>query len=210
MMVPGEEGCVRTGAGRRGFVLWFTGLSGSGKSTLAQGVGQRLSERGWSVKSLDGDIMRQGLNSDLGFSDADRRENVRRLSEVAALFADSGFVVLTAAISPFRDGRQRARERIGADRFVEIWARADLAACEARDPKGLYQKARAGQLDGMTGISSPYEPPLACEIAIDTYVEAADTCVARILDWLTDAGYLQEGQEDAGETGESSEGKARA
>ena len=179
------------GGGRKGIVLWFTGLSGSGKSTLAQGVQRELEAMGLDVKSLDGDVMRTGLNSDLGYGPEDRQENVRRLSEVAALFADSGFVVLTAAISPFREGRQRARRRIGTDRFVEIWANADLAACERRDPKGLYERAREGRVEAMTGISSPYEPPEDCEIEIDSVDSSPEACVARILPWLFDTGSLR-------------------
>ena len=146
--------------GQRGGVVWFTGLSGSGKSTVARALEERLAAAGRLVYVLDGDNIRQGLCKDLGFSDADRSENIRRIGHVAALFVDAGAIVLTAFISPFRADRLQARAAIGEADFLEVFVDAPLATCERRDPKGLYQQARKGQIAAFTGISSPYEPPL--------------------------------------------------
>lgn len=146
--------------GHPGRVVWFTGLSGAGKSTLANALEVELHRRGCRTYVLDGDNMRLGLNSDLGFSDANRVENIRRVAEVAHLMMDAGLIVMTAFISPFRRDRDMARSRIGADRFFEVFVDTPLANCESRDPKGLYKKARSGQLLHMTGIDSPYETPL--------------------------------------------------
>jgi bifunctional enzyme CysN/CysC len=157
----------RDATGHRSGVLWFTGLSASGKTTLALGLEQRLFERGYQVYVLDGDNIRKGLNSDLGFTPDDRAENIRRIGEVAALFADAGFIVITSFISPYRAERERARMAAG-EAFHEIYVAADLATCERRDPKGLYRKARAGTITDFTGISAPYEPPEAAELIIDT------------------------------------------
>jgi len=168
--------------GHRSGVLWFTGLSGAGKSSLAVEVERELFNRGMRAFVLDGDNLRHGLNGDLGFSDADRQENIRRVTEVAALFADAGFVVVTAFISPFRSDRDAARHAIG-DGFHEAHIHADLAVCEARDPKGLYAKARAGEIADFTGISSPYEAPLAPEITVDTGKQDFDTCVRHLVDY---------------------------
>ncbi|MFY9343859.1 MAG: adenylyl-sulfate kinase [Planctomycetota bacterium] len=153
--------------GQRGAVLWFTGLSGSGKSSVARAVEERLAARGRLAYVLDGDNIRHGLCSDLGFAAADRSENIRRIGHVAALLADAGVLVLTAFISPFRADRAAARALLGGD-FVEVFIDAPLAACEARDPKGLYKKARAGQIPDFTGISSPYEPPERPELHLRT------------------------------------------
>jgi adenylyl-sulfate kinase len=155
-------------AGHRGAVVWLTGLSGSGKSTLALALERRLFDLGWNVYTLDGDNVRTGLNKDLGFSPTDRQENLRRVGEVAALFADAGMVCVTAFISPYRDERTRARAAAGSRPFLEVWVRSPLEECERRDPKGLYRKARAGALKGFTGIDSPYEPPEAADLVIDT------------------------------------------
>ena len=155
-------------AGHRGAVIWLTGLSGAGKSTLALALERRLFDLGWSVYTLDGDNVRTGLNADLGFSPTDRQENLRRVGEVAALFADAGLVCVTAFISPYRDERARARAAAGSRPFIEVWVRSPLEECERRDPKGLYRKARAGNLKGFTGIDSPYEPPEAADLIIDT------------------------------------------
>ena len=168
--------------GHRSGVLWFTGLSGAGKSSLAVEVERELFNRGIRAFVLDGDNLRHGLNGDLGFSDADRQENIRRVTEVAALFADAGFVVVTAFISPFRSDRDAARQAIG-NGFHEAHIHADLAVCEARDPKGLYAKARAGEIADFTGISSPYEEPLAPEISVDTGEHDFDTCVRQLVDY---------------------------
>jgi bifunctional enzyme CysN/CysC len=139
--------------------MWFTGLSGSGKSTLANALEVELHGRGLRTYVLDGDNIRQGLNKDLGFTEADRVENIRRIAEVAKLMMDAGLVVMTAFISPFRRERDMARELVGAENFVEVYVSTPLEVCEQRDVKGLYRKARAGQIPNMTGINSPYEPP---------------------------------------------------
>jgi bifunctional enzyme CysN/CysC len=146
--------------GHPGKVIWFTGLSGSGKSTIANALEKALHAEGKRTYILDGDNIRQGLNKDLGFTDADRVENIRRVAEVAKLMMDAGLIVMTAFISPFRAEREMARELIGEDNFIEVFVDTPLAVCEQRDPKGLYKKARNGQLPNMTGINSPYEPPL--------------------------------------------------
>jgi bifunctional enzyme CysN/CysC len=145
--------------GHKGKVIWFTGLSGSGNSTIANALEKELHAQGRRTYILDGDNIRQGLNKDLGFTDADRVENIRRVAEVAKLMMDAGLIVMTAFISPFRAERQMARELIGNDNFVEVFVDTPLEVCEQRDPKGLYKKARSGQLPNMTGINSPYEPP---------------------------------------------------
>jgi len=146
--------------GHQGKVIWFTGLSGSGKSTLANALEKELHTQGKRTYILDGDNIRQGLNKDLGFTDADRVENIRRVAEVAKLMMDAGMIVMTAFISPFRAEREMARELIGAENFIEVFVDTPLEVCEQRDPKGLYKKARSGQIPNMTGINSPYEPPL--------------------------------------------------
>jgi adenylylsulfate kinase len=145
--------------GHRGAVVWLTGLSGSGKSTIAYALESRLTRAGRLAFVLDGDNLRHGLNEDLGFSDDDRRENVRRAGEVAALFADAGMIAIVSLISPFRADRERVRRRAGEGRFFEVFVNTPLAICEERDAKGLYAKARAGAIPEFTGISSPYEPP---------------------------------------------------
>jgi adenylylsulfate kinase len=153
--------------GHRGVVLWFTGLSGSGKSTVAGALEQALHAQGVATYLLDGDNVRHGLCRDLGFSDDDRRENIRRVGEVARLMVDAGLVVLSAFISPHRAERQMVRELAGEGRFLEIFVDTPLAVCEARDPKGLYRKARAGELRNFTGIDSAYEAPQAPELHLD-------------------------------------------
>ena len=167
-------------SGHRGGVLWFTGLSGAGKSTLAMAVEQELFRRGYNVYVLDGDNIRQGLNANLGFSPDDRAENIRRIGEVAALFADAGFITITAFISPYRSDRQRARAAAG-DAFHEIYVRADLSTCEQRDPKGLYRKARQGEIQEFTGISAPYEPPEAPQLIVDTQAQSVEDSIAQII-----------------------------
>lgn len=151
----------------QGAVIWFTGLSGSGKSTLAGALEQALHPLGISTYLLDGDNVRHGLCRDLGFSDPDRRENIRRVGEVARLMVDAGLVVLTAFISPNRAERQAVRELLPAGRFIEVYVDTPLSVCEARDPKGLYKKARAGELPHFTGIDSGYEPPQYAEVHLD-------------------------------------------
>ncbi|MCF8549242.1 MAG: adenylyl-sulfate kinase [Pontimonas sp.] len=154
-------------AGGRGKVLWFTGLSGSGKSTIADQVSQQLTESGRIVAILDGDNLRTGLNSDLGFTEADRVENIRRTAEVAKLMAETGVIVAVSLISPYRQDRERAREIIGSDRFSEIHVATSLSICEGRDPKGLYKKARAGEIPNFTGINAPYEEPPHPDLVVD-------------------------------------------
>ncbi len=181
--------------GHRGAIVWFTGLSGSGKSTLAIEVEQRLFEAGVFSYVLDGDNIRHGLNGDLGFSPEDRTENIRRIGEVAKLFADAGAIVLTAFISPYRadrDGVRAIMER--PDDFVEVFVDCPLDVCERRDPKGLYAKARSGEIPNFTGISAPYEPPEAAEIRLDTGALSVDEAADRVLEFLRERGYLDASQ----------------
>ena len=168
--------------GHSGGILWFTGLSGAGKSTLAVALERALFAKGYQVFLLDGDNVRQGLNADLGFSPNDRAENVRRIGEVSALFAEAGMVIVTAFISPYRADRDRIRE-LHARYFNEVFINAPLQVCEARDPKGLYRKARSGELKDFTGISAPYEPPLAPEIELRTDQSNVDACVAQLVQY---------------------------
>lgn len=170
-------------------VIWFTGLSGSGKSTLANALEARLFELGYKTYVLDGDNVRMGLNKDLGFSDNDRKENIRRISEVANLFSDSGTLTLTAFISPFIEDRQIARDIIG-DSFIEIWVKADLKVCETRDPKGLYKKARIGEIKNFTGIDSPYQQPENPELIIETDKLDIEQSVDSIIDYLKQKNIL--------------------
>lgn len=165
-------------------ILWFTGLSAAGKSTIANLVEQRLHALGKHTYLLDGDNVRLGLNKDLGFSDADRVENIRRIAEVAALMVDAGLITLVAFISPFRRERAMARKLVGAGEFVEIFVDTPIAVAEARDPKGLYKKARRGELKDFTGIDSPYEPPENPEIRIDTTVMSAEDAAERVIGFL--------------------------
>lgn len=165
--------------GHRSGVMWLTGLSGAGKSSLAVGLERNLFELGLRVFVLDGDNLRHGLNGDLGFSDHDRQENIRRVTEVAAAFAESGNIVITAFISPFHADRANARRVIG-ENFHEVHVHADLAVCEARDPKGLYARARAGEIADFTGISSPYEAPESPDITVDTGRSDFETCLAEL------------------------------
>lgn len=170
--------------GHKGKVIWFTGLSGSGKSTIANALEKELHAQGKRTYILDGDNIRQGLNKDLGFTDADRVENIRRVAEVAKLMMDAGLIVMTAFISPFRAERQMARELIGNDKFIEVFVDTPLDVCEQRDPKGLYKKARLGQLPNMTGINSPYEPPIKPDVVIRSNNSNAEKAVSEINDYL--------------------------
>ena len=170
-------------AGHAGGVLWFTGLSGAGKSTLAIELEQRLFAKGYQVYVLDGDNVRRGLNANLGFSPEDRAENIRRVGEVAALFADAGVIVISALISPYRSDRDRARHAAG-ERFHEVYIKAGLETCERRDPKGLYKRARLGEIRDFTGVSAPYEPPSAPELVIDTEALAVEDAMARLVDYV--------------------------
>ena len=176
--------------GHRGAVLWFTGLSGSGKSTIANLVDRALHQRGKHSYLLDGDNLRLGLNRDLSFSPEDRSENIRRLVEVGRLFADAGVLLIVAAISPYRQDRDGARARIGAERFVEIHVDTALETCEARDPKGLYARARAGQIRDFTGIDAPYEPPTAAEVVLEGGDTPPSALAAQVVDWLANHDFL--------------------
>ena len=173
--------------GHKGGVVWFTGLSGSGKTTVALEAERQLFQKGYQVYVLDGDNVRGGLNVNLSFSPDDRAENIRRVGEVAALFADAGFVVLTAFISPYRADRVRAREaveRYPSGAFHEVYVKAPLVLCEERDPKGLYQKARAGDILEFTGISAPYEAPGEQELVIDTDAQSVEQSVAALVSYI--------------------------
>jgi adenylylsulfate kinase len=175
-----------------GSCVWFTGLSGSGKSTISRALESELTAARKLTYVLDGDNLRHGLNSDLGFSAADREENIRRVAEVAALLVDAGLIVLTAFISPFRADRDKARAVIGKGRFVEVYVDTPIEVCERRDPKGLYQKARRGDIPDFTGITSPYEAPLAAELTLhaDDSVAAA---AQRVFEYLDSSGLLRAG-----------------
>jgi bifunctional enzyme CysN/CysC len=169
--------------GHRGAILWFTGLSGAGKSTLAVELERLLFRKGCQAYLLDGDNLRRGLNADLGFSHADRTENIRRVGEVAALMADAGLIVITAFISPYRLDRDRVRAA-HPELFHEVYINAPLEVCESRDVKGLYRKARAGQIAEFTGVSAPYEPPVAPELEIRTGEWAVARCIAELAHYV--------------------------
>ncbi|MBM7096964.1 MULTISPECIES: adenylyl-sulfate kinase [Alteribacter] len=170
--------------GHKSCVVWFTGLSGSGKSTLADGVHQKLFEMKSNSYILDGDNIRHGLNKDLGFSPEDRQENIRRIGEVSKLFVDNGTIVLTAFVSPYKADRDMARRLVDADEFIEIYVKCTLQECENRDPKGLYKKARAGEIPEFTGISAPYEEPENPELTISTDELSIENAVEEITDYL--------------------------
>lgn len=165
-------------------LLWFTGLSGSGKSTIANALDVALFERGYHTFLLDGDNVRHGLNKDLGFSDEGRVENIRRIGEVSKLFTDAGMIVLSAFISPFTSDRRLVRNLFPAGEFIEVFMDTPLETCEERDPKGLYEKARAGKIRHFTGIDSPYEAPERPELRLDTSEMSVDDCVRRLIDYL--------------------------
>jgi len=167
----------------KGAVLWFTGLSGAGKSTLAIALEEALFKRGLQVYVLDGDNVRSGLTSDLGFSHEDRTENIRRVGEVAALFANAGVICISAFISPYRADRDIARRAAGS-KFLEVYIAADLATCEHRDPKGLYKKARAGEIADFTGVSAPYEAPENPDIVIDTSKQTVKSSVNALIEFV--------------------------
>jgi adenylylsulfate kinase len=170
--------------GHRSVILWFTGLSGAGKSTLAHAVEAKLHQQSCRTFVLDGDNIRHGLSKDLGFEDADRKENIRRIAEVAKLMLEAGNITLTAFISPFRLERQLARNTVSDGDFIEIYCKCDLTVCEQRDVKGLYRKARLGEISHFTGITSPYEPPVNPEIVVDTHRMSVDECLACIFSYL--------------------------
>jgi bifunctional enzyme CysN/CysC len=172
------------------FVIWFTGISGAGKSTIASIVEERLNALGLEVHNLDGDALRHGLNRDLGFSDDDRAENIRRVGELARLFNNVGMIVLVAAISPFRVGRDAARDLAGPGRFVEVHVDTPLEVAEQRDVKGLYKKARSGQLPNFTGIDSPYEAPLHPEVRIGASFESPEDAADEVFRVLRTMGLV--------------------
>ena len=171
-------------------VLWFTGLSGAGKSTLAHAVEAQLHQLGCRTYVLDGDNVRHGLCGDLGFSVADRTENVRRIGETAKLMIDAGLFALTAFISPFRVDRERVRGMMMPGEFIEIYCQCGVEVCETRDVKGLYKRARAGEVKEFTGISSPYEAPTKPELVVDTATQTLEACVSQVLDYLQQRGLL--------------------
>ena len=189
--------------GHKGVTLWFTGLSASGKSTIARRVERMLSDRGVFCYVLDGDNVRMGLNKNLGFSPADRTENIRRIGEVAKLFTDAGAVTMTAFISPYRADRDQVRAIMPAGEFCEVFVDASVELCEQRDPKGLYKKARAGEIRGFTGVDDPYEEPLNAEVVCETDHETVAESAAKILRKCEELGYLparpQEGAYSASE-----------
>ena len=175
---------------QKGCVIWFTGLSGSGKSTLANAVEHVLHQQRHHTYVLDGDNVRHGLNKNLGFSPEDREENIRRVGEVAKLFSDAGTVVMTAFISPYRADRDQARGLITEGRFIEVFVDCPLEVCEERDTKGLYKKARAGEIKEFTGISAPYEPPLNPEVRINSAELSIEECAAAVVSVLVKAGLV--------------------
>jgi adenylylsulfate kinase len=173
-----------------GLILWLTGLSGAGKSTIAVDLEHALLENGRHAYVLDGDNIRHGLNKNLGFSPEDRSENIRRIGEVAKLFCDANIITITAFISPYRQDRDNVRALQGAEEFIEVYVKCPIDVCEARDTKGLYKKARAGEIKEFTGISAPYEEPVNPEITLDTSKVTLEECVRTILGCLEERGYV--------------------
>ena len=178
--------------GHRSAVIWFTGFSGAGKSTLSVAVEKELHKRGIRTYVLDGDNIRHGLNSNLGFTQEDRTENIRRIGEVSKLFVDAGIMTLTAFISPYRNDRDMVRAMVGTGEFVEIYVKCALEECERRDPKGLYKKARSGEIKGFTGIDAPYEAPWNPELIVETDKESLKESVASVLNFLQENGYIEQ------------------
>ncbi len=179
--------------GHKSVILWFTGLSGSGKSTLAHAVEEKLFSMGIHTYVLDGDNIRTGLNKDLGFSEEDRKENIRRIGEVAKLFVDAGLIVLTAFISPYRRDRDFVRNLVEEGEFIEVYVKCPLEVCEQRDVKGLYKKARQGIIKNFTGIDDPYEEPLSPEITVETDKESVEESVDKIISYLIKRGIIKDG-----------------
>lgn len=177
--------------GHRGVVVWFTGLSGAGKSTLAHEVEELLHRRGCRTFVFDGDNVRHGLCSDLGFSSDERNENIRRIGEMVKLFVDAGMIALTAFISPFRTNRERVRQLVGERDFIEVYCRCPLDVCESRDVKGLYRRARTGEIRDFTGISSPYEPPANPGLELDTANESLEQCAEKVVSLLVRRGIIR-------------------
>ncbi len=177
-------------SGHRSVILWFTGLSGAGKSTLAHAVEEHLFQRHCRTFTIDGDNVRHGLCADLGFSSDDRVENIRRVGELAKLFTEAGVLVLTAFISPFQADRDRVRALVPDGEFIEVYCQASLDICEGRDVKGLYKKARSGEIAHFTGISSPYEPPTSPELTVNTGEATIEACVAQVIQYLEAQGII--------------------
>lgn len=176
---------------QKGVCLWFTGLSGSGKSTVASAVEKKLFDMGYLSYILDGDNIRHGLNGDLGFSDKDRKENIRRIGELSKLFIDAGLITLTAFISPFRADREHVRNILAKNKFIEVFVSCPLEICEQRDVKGLYVKARNNEIESFTGISSPYEEPEKPEVIINTSVQSIDESTEVIIDYLIENNIIE-------------------
>lgn len=172
--------------------IWFTGLSGSGKSTLANALARHLFEANIQTYVLDGDNIRHGLNKDLGFTDEDRKENIRRIGEVSKLFVDSGQIVITAFISPFREDRQQVKDILSENEFFEVYVKCSLDECEVRDPKGLYKKARNNEIKHFTGIDSPYEEPVNPAIIVNTEKQTVEESVKQIVDFLVAKELIQD------------------
>ena len=177
--------------GHRSLTVWFTGLPASGKSTIAHALEEKLYDRGIRTYVLDGDNVRRGLNSDLGFSREDRQENIRRISEISWLLMDAGVVVLCAFISPFEEDRRCVRERLGGDRYLEVYVRCSLETCESRDPKDQYKKARAGLIKNYTGVSTPYEEPRNPDLTIDTEEVSVHGAVSSLLSVMSERHFLR-------------------
>lgn len=183
--------------GHRGVIVWFTGLSGAGKSTIAHAAEEALHRRGCRTFVFDGDNVRHGLCSDLGFSIEDRHENIRRIGEMSKLFIEAGVIALTAFISPFRADRERVRRLVATRDFLEIYVKCALDICESRDEKGLYRRARAGEIKEFTGISSPYEEPTHPDLTLDTASQPVDQCVEAVVDLLVSRGLVRERRQTA-------------
>jgi adenylylsulfate kinase len=196
--------------GHHSVILWFTGLSGAGKSTLAHAVEEQLHQSGARTFVFDGDNVRHGLCSDLGFSDADREENIRRIGEMSKLIIEAGVIAMTAFISPFKADRDKVRALANDGDFIEIYCRASVETCESRDVKGLYARARAGEIQNFTGISSPYEEPSNPEIVVDTGLQPLEKCVEQVLAYLEQHGVIVSTRQQALHAQNSSQGQASA
>lgn len=176
----------------RGIVIWFTGLSGAGKSTIAHAVEEQLHRSGCRTFVFDGDNVRHGLCSDLGFSVEDRRENIRRIGEMVKLFLDAGVIALTAFISPIRSDRERVRSLVGNENFIEVYCRCPLEVCKERDVKGMYERASQGEIKEFTGVSAPYDEPVHPELVLDTHLQSLEDCVQQVLNTLRQRGVVGE------------------
>ncbi|MBB5148548.1 adenylyl-sulfate kinase [Ureibacillus thermosphaericus] len=177
--------------GHHSFILWFTGLSASGKSSIANALAKELFNRGNQAFVLDGDNIRHGLNKDLGFDEQSRKENIRRIGEVSKLFVESGQIVLTAFISPYKEDRALVRSLVDEGEFIEVYVKCSIEECERRDPKGLYKKARNHEIPNFTGISAPYEAPDHPEIVVDSEKYSIEECTAQLIDFLIEKGYIK-------------------